>query len=289
MKILVTGSNGQLGSEIRTLSVNYPHNRFILTDLPELDITREEDVARMMETERPDVIINCAAYTAVDRAEQEPALARLLNASAPGILARAARSHDALLVHISTDYVFDGNNYRPYTESDPVSPVSVYGKSKLDGEREVILHAGRALIIRTSWLYSSFGANFVKTIRRYGIERGQLRVVSDQVGSPTYARDLAAAVLAMTAKPVSDGTEIYHYANEGITSWYDFARAIIDLSGIPCTVSPIATKDYPTPAARPFYSVFDKTKVKDGFGIEIPYWRDSLAACIRLIDAAENV
>jgi dTDP-4-dehydrorhamnose reductase len=186
-----------------------------------------------------------------------------------------------LLIHISTDYVFDGRNYRPYTEEDPTGPQSVYAKSKFAGEEQVIGHAARALIIRTSWLYSEFGQNFLKTIRKYGKERGLLRVVSDQIGSPTYALDLAKTLLdILSRETIPDGVHIYHYANEGVASWYDFASAILEMNNIRCTLTPIPTKDYPLPAVRPFYSVLDKSKIRQDFGIEIPYWRDSLLKCI---------
>jgi dTDP-4-dehydrorhamnose reductase len=227
------------------------------------------------------VIINCAAYTAVDKAEQEDNLAFLINASAVGILARVASKYNALLIHISTDYVFDGKGYKPYMEEDPTNPVSLYAKSKHAGERQVQSYSNRALIIRTSWLYSEFGNNFVKTMMKYGKERGQLNVVFDQTGTPTYARDLAKAILdIITKKPAINGVEVFHYSNEGVTSWYDFALAIIEFSGITCKIIPIETKDYPLPAVRPFYSVFNKAKIKQRFNIEIPYWKDSLKVCI---------
>jgi dTDP-4-dehydrorhamnose reductase len=284
MKILVTGSNGQLGSELRMLAPAYPGYHFIFTDVAELDITSEPDVELVVKEEKPAVIINCAAYTAVDKAEQEANLAFLINATAVGNLARVASKYNSLLIHISTDYVFDGKGYKPYMEDDPTNPVSLYAKSKHAGEQQVQSYAGKALILRTSWLYSEFGNNFVKTMMKYGQERGLLNVVFDQTGTPTYARDLATTILGIIQKqPVTNGVEVFHYANEGVTSWYDFARAIIELSGISCKINPIETKDYPLPATRPFYSVFNKTKIKQRFGIEIPYWRDSLKECIERI------
>jgi dTDP-4-dehydrorhamnose reductase len=281
MKILVTGSNGQLGQELQTLSTQYSGWKFIFTDIAELDITSEPAIATLVSMEKPDVIINCAAYTAVDKAEQEDDLAFLINAKAVGNLARTADKYNALLIHISTDYVFDGKGYKPYVEDDPTNPVSLYAKSKHSGEQQVQSYAGNALIIRTSWLYSEFGNNFVKTMMGYGKARGQLNVVFDQTGSPTYARDLAKAILDILQKQqVFHGVEVFHYSNEGVTSWYDFAKAIIELSGIGCKINPIETKDYPLPAVRPFYSVFNKFKIKQRYQIEIPYWRDSLKECI---------
>ncbi len=281
MKILVTGSNGQLGNELRVLSQKEPGLQFIFTDVEELDITSEMAVSAYFQEAMPDAVINCAAYTAVDKAEQEPEKATLINGAAVGILARASSAHNAVMFHISSDYVFDGRGCRPYAENDQVNPVSVYAMSKLAGELEMQKHARTGYIIRTSWLYSSFGYNFVKTIIKYGKERGMLNVVFDQIGTPTYAADLAAVILTMLKsekKPVK--TEIYHFSDEGVVSWYDFAIAIVELSGITCKINPIETKDYPLPAVRPFYSVFNKAKIKEQFGIEIPYWRDSLRGCI---------
>ncbi|MEI7895714.1 MAG: dTDP-4-dehydrorhamnose reductase [bacterium] len=286
MKILVTGSNGQLGNELRMLAAGYPDYTFIFTDIAELDITSESDIEEMVRKEKPAAIINCAAYTAVDKAEQEDNLAFLINATSVGNLARVAAKYNSFLVHISTDYVFNGKGYRPYTEEDPTNPVSLYAKSKHAGEQQVQSYAKRAFILRTSWLYSEFGSNFVKTMMKYGKERGKLNVVFDQAGSPTYARDLAKAILDVLPRlPQSDGVEVFHYSNEGVASWYDFAVAIIELSGIDCKISPIETKDYPLPAARPFYSVFNKTKIKQRFQLEIPYWRDSLQACLARMKA----
>ncbi len=285
MKILVTGSNGQLGNELRLLAPSCPHDVFIFTDVAELDITSETDVEQLVKEEQPAVIINCAAYTAVDKAEQEDNLAFLINASAVGNLARVASRHNVLLIHISTDYVFDGKGYKPYVEDDPTNPVSLYAKSKHAGEQQVQSYASQAIIIRTSWLYSEFGNNFVKTMMKYGKERGQLNVVFDQTGTPTYARDLAKTILDIIQKqPVFSGVEVFHFSNEGVTSWYDFAKAIIEFSGITCKINPIETKDYPLPAVRPFYSVFNKSKIKQRFQTEIPYWRDSLKECLGRIN-----
>ena len=282
MKILVTGSNGQLGNELRLLAPSCPDWRFIFTDVAELDITRELDVEMLVRDEQPSVLINCAAYTAVDKAEQEDNLAFLINATAVGNLARVAAKYNILLVHISTDYVFDGKGHRPYMEDDPTNPVSLYAKSKHAGEQQVQSYAKKAIILRTSWLYSEFGGNFVKTMMKYGKERGKLNIVFDQTGTPTYARDLAKTILDIIQnQSLSDGVEVFHYSNEGVTSWYDFAKAIIEFSGINCIINPIETKDYPLPAVRPFYSVFNKSKIKQRFQIEIPYWRDSLLECMK--------
>ncbi len=290
MKILVTGSNGQLGSELKALATRFPSFDFVFTDVAELDITHEGAVEAMALAEKPDVLINCAAYTAVDKAEQEYDLAMRINADAAGVLSRVTKRHGALLVHISTDYVFDGTNCRPYTEDDPVNPASAYGRTKLAGEQQVLAHAGNALIIRTSWLYSEFGHNFIKTIMKYGRERGALNVVFDQAGSPTWAYDLALAILEILNGGANvQGVEVFHYSNEGVASWYDFALAITEFAGITCRITPIETREYPLPARRPEYSVFNKAKIKKRFGIEIPYWRDSLERCIdRLVHGAEK-
>jgi len=281
MNILVTGSNGQLGNELQRLAPEFPGFKFLFTDVGELDITDEMAVDSMISEKNPEAIINCAAYTAVDKAEKEEELAYRINAKAPGNLAKAAARHNLFLIHISTDYVFGGTGYRPYAEDDKKDPVSVYAKSKLAGEAEVLTHAKTALILRTSWLYSEFGHNFVKTIIKYGKERGALKVVYDQIGSPTYAHDLAQAIITILqncAKP--KGVNVYHYANEGVASWYDFAEAILEITGIPCKLTPIETHEYPLPAARPFYSVLKKEKIKQAFNLEIPYWRESLAVCL---------
>lgn len=282
MKILVTGAKGQLGNEIRELSKEYPLYRFLFTDVDELDITDEATVNAFVAADKPDVIINCAAYTAVDKAETDEQTAFLINAKAPGILARAAKKHYALLVHISTDYVFDGKTYTPISETTVPSPVSVYAKSKYQGEQEVVKNAGKAIIIRTSWLYSAFGNNFVKTILKYGEERGRLRVVFDQIGTPTYARDLAQAILEILQEAAQiPGIHFFHYSNEGVASWYDFAVSIIEMSGITCIIDPIETKDYPLPAARPIFSLLNKAKIRETYGIDIPHWRKSLQHCLK--------
>ncbi len=276
-EILVTGSNGQLGSEIRQLEKQYPGFSFTYTDVDELDLTDEKAVYDFLKNGQFDFCINCAAYTAVDKAEDDRELARLINATAVEYLTKACNAHNTYLVHISTDYIFDGTNYRPYVETDPPSPNSYYGLTKHEGEKAVEKFAGSSLIIRTAWLYSSFGNNFVKTMLRLGKERDALGVVVDQIGSPTYAGDLARAILdILCGKKIKQGVEIYHYSNEGVISWYDFARAIMNESGTDCKINAIESKDFPAKANRPFYSVLNKTKIKKDFGLEIPYWLDSL-------------
>jgi dTDP-4-dehydrorhamnose reductase len=286
MKILVTGSKGQLGNELQELACDFPQFSFLFTDVEELDITDEAKVEQLFTTYNPDIVINCAAFTAVDKAESDGSLAYLINATAVGILARASAKKNALLIHISTDYVFDGKAYLPYRESDRTSPVSVYARSKYSGEIAVQENTDNAIIIRTSWLYSAFGNNFVKTILKYGKERGLLNVVYDQTGTPTYARDLAGVILGnIIPKTIGyKGIEVFHYSNEGVTSWYDFAKAIVEFSGTVCRINPIGTKDYPLPATRPFYSVLDKSKLKEKFELEIPYWRDSLKHCLNRLE-----
>ncbi len=281
MKILITGSNGQLGSEIRELESAYTHYEFLYTDIAELDITVSEKVNHFFELHSPDVVINCAAYTAVDKAENDEETAFRVNALATGNLARAASDSGAFMVHISTDYVYNGTNYSPYIESDVINPVSVYAKSKAAGEDAVQMAGGKAIIIRTSWLYSAFGNNFIKTMIKYGKERDSLNVVFDQVGTPTYAHDLAKAILdILPLAMIDERIEVYHYSNEGVASWYDFAKVIHQFANITCLVNPILTQEYPLPAARPFYSVLDKTKIKKKFLLEIPYWKDSVKHCI---------
>ncbi len=282
MKVLITGSNGQLGNELRLLSQSYPDFEFLFTDLDELDITSEVSVDKIFSEFSPRWVINCAAYTAVDKAEQEPEKAMMINALAPGILAKAANRNKARMIHISTDYVFDGRNFKPYNEADDKNPLGVYAKSKAAGEENVINYNASSIIIRTSWLYSAFGSNFVKTIRRVGSERGELKVVADQIGSPTWANDLAFAILTLIKTNAEAG--LYHFANEGICSWYDFAKAIMEISGIHCKVNPTDTAGYPLPSPRPFYSVFDKSKYIAITQQSIPYWRDSLKKCIALLD-----
>lgn len=282
--ILVTGSKGQLGSDLKDLSGNHPVYRFLFTDVDELDITDLPALSAYFEKEKPDVVINCAAYTAVDKAEDEPERAFQINAEAAGYIAEACTRHHCFLFHISTDYVFDGTTPAPIKEDRETAPASVYGHSKLEGERQVIARAEHGMIIRTSWLYSSYGSNFVKTILRLARERGALKVVNDQTGTPTYSRDLAEAILTIVPlRERINGVEIFHYANEGIVTWHGFAEAILHSKGVACTVTPIPTKDYPAKAKRPMYSVLSTDKIKTRFGITIPGWKDSMERCLKKI------
>ena len=279
MNILVTGCNGQLGHEVQNLSVEHNTHRFIFTDVAELDICDEAAVVETVEREAVDCIINCAAYTAVDKAEGDEAMAKRLNADAPGILARAVEKRKGIMIQISTDYVFDGTGCVPYREDMPTCPCSAYGRTKLEGENQALSACRQTVILRTAWLYSPYGNNFVKTMMRLGQERSNLGVVVDQVGTPTYARDLAAAIFAVIEKGAKRG--IYHFSDEGVISWYDFTKAIHRIAGIAsCNVRPLLTEQYPTPAQRPHFSVLDKSKIKETYQIEIPYWEDSLRECI---------
>lgn len=279
MRILVTGANGQLGNEMQVLAKENPQHTYYFTDVQELDICDTRAVRAYIAEKRIELIVNCAAYTAVDKAEDDPEEACMLNCDAARKLACAAQFNGAAMIQVSTDYVFDGTAYTPYTEECDPCPESVYGSTKLDGEYEVMSFCEKAVIIRTSWLYSTFGNNFVKTMIRLGKERDSLGVVFDQIGTPTYANDLARAIYAIINKGIVRG--IYHYSNEGVCSWYDFAVAIHRLAGITsCKVNPLHTAEYPAKAYRPAYSVLDKTKIKTTFGIEIPHWEESLKRCI---------
>lgn len=283
MNILVTGCNGQLGNEIQLLEKGNGKHVFCNTDVNELDITDENAINAFVDANNIDGIINCAAYTAVDKAESNEALCHTLNATAPGYLAAAMGKRGGWMVQVSTDYVFDGTKHTPYSETDPTCPDSVYGRTKLEGEQLVRQHCERAMIVRTAWLYSIFGNNFVKTMIRLGKEKTELGVIFDQIGTPTYARDLAVAIMTAVEKGIIPGT--YHFSNEGVTSWYDFTKAIHHIAGISgCHVRPIHTEEYPTPARRPHYSVLDKTKIKATYNIEVPYWEESLAECISKLD-----
>ena len=283
MNILVTGSRGQLGSELQELSALCDKHRFFFYDLPELDITRSDQVESVCRDYDIKVIVNCAAYTAVDKAEKDTEMAFKVNRDGPAVLAACAKERNALLLHISTDYVFDGTSSTPYRESDPVAPLGVYGLSKWEGEERIRQIAPSYLIIRTSWLYSMYGVNFVKTMVRLGAERPALNVVVDQIGTPTWAADLATAIMSIIERHgrYSSCGATFHYSNEGVASWYDFARAIMELAGRPCKVLPIESAQYPQIAPRPQYSVMNKSSIKKEWGIEIPYWRDSLAAMIQ--------
>ncbi len=291
MNILVTGSNGQLGNEIKQLGSQYPNFKFNFTDVAEMDITNQTSVMSACEANKIDAIINCAAYTAVDKAESDEALCAAINATGVANLVAYCEKVSAKLVHVSTDYVFNGENFRPIIESDPIHPMGVYGQTKAEGEQHVLESKADAIVIRTSWLYSSFGANFVKTIRKYAIERGQLKVVFDQIGTPTYAADLAKTILEILSNNESISTKgrLYHYSNEGVASWYDFAKAIVKQSDIPCVIEPVESTQFPTPAKRPHYSVLNKSKIKADFDIEIPYWMDSLKKCIAILDEQKSI
>jgi len=279
--ILITGANGQLGREMRKVIEGEIMVEAIYTDVDELDITDAQAIDNILSSNKVDYIVNCAAFTAVDAAESNVELCTMLNVEAPALLARAAHKHAARLVHISTDYVFDGNNCRPYREDDAVCPTSVYGTTKAEGERRIMEIAPDSIIIRTAWLYSPHGKNFVKTMLNLGREREELRVVCDQVGTPTCALDLASVVMTfINSDQWHPG--IYHFSNEGAISWYDFTIAIHRIAGITsCHVLPCMTKDYPTAASRPNYSVLDKSKIKATLGIEIPHWEESLEMCIK--------
>lgn len=285
--ILITGSKGQLGSELQALvnsSVTSSHNplyTFYFTDKTELDISDPNAIEDFCSQNNIEIIINCAAYTAVDKAEEDEVNADVINHLAVKYLAETAKERGIKLIHISTDYVFDGKNYKPYNEDDATNPQSVYGKTKLLGE-EVIktVNPKGAMIIRTSWVYSTFGNNFVKTMLKLGKERDEIAVIFDQIGTPTYARDLAKAILQIIPKIENNKVEIYNYSNEGVCSWYDFAKAIFEISNIDCKINPIETKEYPTPAKRPHYTLLNKSKIKQTYDLAIPYWKEALKGCL---------
>lgn len=304
MKVLVTGKNGQLGQSLQkavmqnsALSIEHSF-RFVGRD--ELDLACSDSISAFFKDQRFDAMINCAAYTAVDKAESEPELANQINHLAVAQLADIAKQDGTALIHVSTDYVFNGQGFKPYVETDTTDPQNVYGSSKLKGEQAILASGCIGAIIRTSWVYSEFGNNFVKTMLRLGKDRDSLNVIFDQIGSPTYAGDLANAILTMVGHSVinrsqvqlgnevsEQGAEIYHFSNEGVCSWYDFAKAIFELSDINCQVHPIETKDYPTPAKRPHYSVMNKTKIKQHPDMMIPHWRDSLIACLKELEVSK--
>ena len=291
MNVLVTGSNGQLGTELRRLALDSPHH-FIFTDINSLpgvetvylDISDRASIDIIAESEKVDIIVNCAAYTDVERAESEIDMAMLLNHQAVENLAGAAASRDAALIHISTDYVFSGEGNLPIREDAVPAPKGVYGSTKLAGEKALQKSACRSVIVRTSWLYSPYGRNFVKTMRSLMRSGRELKVVYDQLGCPTYAADLADALMHIIHGPRIEGNTIYHYSDEGAVSWYDFAQAIREISGFDCKIIPCRSEDYPTKARRPHYSVLDKSAIKRAYRLEIPYWRDSLARCIDRMD-----
>lgn len=277
--ILITGCNGQLGNEMQLQAKSNPQHSYFFTDIDELDITDEQAIDRFVTDNQVDIIVNCAAYTAVDKAEDNETLCTLLNSTAPGYLARAIEKREGQFVQISTDYVFDGTAHTPYTETVATCPNSVYGRTKLDGELNALRECSRTMIVRTAWLYSTFGNNFVKTMMRLGKERTELGVVFDQIGTPTYARDLAAVIMTAINRGIVPG--IYHFSNEGAVSWYDFTKAIHRIAGITtCHVRPLHTDEYPAKAPRPAFSVLDKTKIKQTYDIEVPYWEESLRECI---------
>jgi len=282
-KILVTGSKGQLGRSIEVISKEFTDLHFTFTDFDELDITDSDAVELFLMKGTYHYVINCAAYTAVDKAEEESVQAFAINQYAVENLAKLSKRFNSFLIHISTDYVFDGSGNEPYHEEVLTNPVSVYGRSKLEGEIGILYENNHSVIIRTSWLYSEFGQNFVKTILKKGQENKVLKVVNDQVGSPTYAPDLARAIIENLESLKNSEGGIFHYANEGAISWFDFAKAIIELSGTECKVNAVGSEAYPTPAQRPHYSVLDSSRFKNTFETNIPYWRDSLKACLNLL------
>jgi dTDP-4-dehydrorhamnose reductase len=283
MNILVTGSNGQVGSEIRELSFEYEY-KFFFTDRNSIDITCKDSIRDFCKINSINVIINCAAYTAVDKAETDVENADIGNRKAVKKLSIVSQELNIKLIHISTDYVFDGRNFKPYCEEFQTNPQGVYGKTKLDGENEMRdINPKNSIIIRTSWVYSSFGNNFVKTMLRLGKEKESLGVIFDQVGTPTYAKDLAKAILDIVPQINNDKVEIYNYSNEGVLSWYDFAKEIMKMAKLDCKINPIETFQYPTPAIRPHFSLLNKSKIKSTFNIEIPYWKDSLDECLKIM------
>jgi dTDP-4-dehydrorhamnose reductase len=284
--ILITGAKGQLGSELKEVSKNYYGYDFIFTDIDSLDITSHEKTSEFINKSKPDWIINCAAYNLVDKAETEPDKAMLINGTAVKNITEVIRGSECRFIHISSDYVYDGSSNVPYNENIPANPLSSYGRSKLAGEKYALLHNG-SMIIRTAWLYSSFGNNFVKTILRNAAEKESIKVVFDQTGTPTYAADLAGAIMNIISgvirNQIAMNSGIYNYSNEGVCSWYDFASEIIKESGLTCQVLPVLTKDFPQAAKRPVYSVLDKSKIKENYGLSIPHWKDSLIKCLKLL------
>lgn len=285
IEILVTGSNGQLGSELRNRVQLFDNAHVVFTDIEDLNITDMDSLVKFCGGKKFQYIINCAAYTAVDKAETETDLARKINVDAVRNLVNISNQLKAFLIHISTDYVFSGTNFVPYKEDNPISPNSVYGKTKADGEIEALKYQ-ESIVIRTSWLYSAYGNNFVKTIRRLAAEREKLTVIYDQIGTPTYAGDLAISIISIINYQQKNGkrTGIYHFSNEGVCSWYDFACEITELTGGKAKIIPIETKDYPSPTQRPYYSVLNKSKIKTTFEIEIPHWKESLKVCLNKLE-----
>ena len=288
LNLLVTGARGQVGSELEVLSGQYPYT-FYFTDREQLDITKQDKVRQFIMEQHINVIINCAAYTAVDKAEKEPILSNNINFLAVKSLAEIAKEREIKLIHLSTDYVFSGENFRPYCEEDISEPLDVYAQTKFKGENSILnINPEHSIIIRTGWLYSSFGSNFVKTILGLGREKREIGVVFDQIGTPTYAKDLAKVILDILPKIDNKNVEIYHYTNEGVASWYDFAVEIMDMAQLECKVNAIETKEYPTPAKRPHFSLLNKNKIKNTFGITLPYWKNSLKECLQTIGEKNN-
>ena len=285
--ILVTGSNGQVGSEIKELSSNYDYN-FIFTSKDDLDITNEQNIQDVINKNNINIIINCAAYTSVDKAETDKENADKTNRKAVKKLAKISKEKEIQLIHISTDYVFDGTAHKPYCEEFQTNPNTVYGQTKLNGELEMVeINPHNSIIIRTSWVYSSFGSNFVKTMLRLAKEKMELGVIFDQIGTPTYAADLAKIILDIVPQINNNKVTLYNYSNEGVLSWYDFAKEIMKMAKLDCKINPIETFQYPTPATRPHYSLLNKLKIKKEFNIEIPYWKDSLERCLQKMGARE--
>ncbi len=284
MKILVTGGQGQLGSELNQIASSYDNAEFIFTDKDDLDITSKDSLLTYFKGQKFDYCINCAAYTAVDKAEEDTNVAEAINVSGVRNLADACKEVDATLIHISSDYVYHNDVNRPMVEIDPTTPQGMYAQTKLKGDFAAMTNA-KSVVVRTSWVYSSFGNNFVKTMLRLGNERDALGIVFDQVGTPTYARDIAQTIMLIIEQCENGQPEygIFNFSNEGVTSWYDFALEIFRLKNISCNVSPILSKQYPTPAKRPSYSVLDKSKIKEKYNITIPHWRDSLEECLNLL------
>ena len=284
--ILITGSDGQLGNELKLSSKNYSGYEFVFTDIDTLDVTDREALNETIKRTEPDWIINCVAYNFVDKAETDQENAFRINSVAPGHIAEAIKGTDGKLIHVSTDYVFDGSSAFPYNESSVTNPQSAYGRSKLEGEKNALRHP-YTMIIRTAWLYSSFGNNFLKTILRLSSEKESLPVVFDQTGTPTYAADLADAILTIISKVIRNQSVftagIYHFSNEGVCSWYDFATEIVNEKGSKCRIIPILSKDFHSVAKRPAYSVLDKSKIKETYGLEIPHWREGLQRCMKLL------
>lgn len=281
--ILITGANGQLGNELNSASKKFYGYDFIFTDIDTLDLTSPEQTEKTIKSLRPDWIVNCAAYNLVDKAETDPEMAILINSTAVKNITDVIRGTECKFIHVSTDYVYEGNSNVPYDENSATNPLSAYGRSKLAGEKHALIHPG-SMVIRTSWLYSTFGNNFVKTILKHGKEKESLRVVFDQTGTPTYAADLAGAIMTIISGVIRNqfafNAGIYNYSNEGVCTWFDFAVEIIKEAELKCIVNPVLTRDYQLPASRPVYSVMNKSKIKENYGLSIPHWRSSLISCM---------